>query len=171
VVTVRLVERAGEFECVSFSITSLRAGTSIGTSVVRDLPVASLVRDAVRWHLESRLETLQQDRETPPDFVHKHQDAQGMPRFRLAHPTKTFLANRSMLFEQMIQETKQKVGRASGKGKGRRYPPGHLDEVARIVRQARKEKASAQAAVAEAFDITRSAAANQIARAQATGPV
>jgi len=168
-VTVRLRERSGEFECASFSVTSLRPGTSVGTAIVRDLPVAALVREAIRCHLADILSTAEDALENPPtELLWVHYGADG-PSQSLDAPDEEFQRARSAYWQARRDEAAQRLGKASGEGKGRRYPPGHLEEVARIVREARRRKEPAQAAVAEVFGIKRSAAANQIARAKTRG--
>jgi hypothetical protein len=170
VVTVRLCERAGEFDCVSFSVTSLRAGTSVGTSIVRDLPVATLVRVAIQRHLTDLLRVAEETMSSPlPEMVHVHRGETGDSKVEVGPPDEDFLRARADFWTRTRQDIEQRIGKVSGEGKGRRYPPGHLEEVARLVREARRQKESAQTAVAEAFGIKRSAAANQIARARARG--
>lgn len=168
-VTVYLRERADEFECVSFAVTSLRPGTSVGTAVMRDLQVATLVRGAVRQVLVGRLASAERDLEYVPDVVvHTHHGVEGTTT-EAGPPDEEFQKARRGYWEPRRNQAAALLARATGEGKGRRYPAGHLEEVARIVRQARKGRDSAQAAVMEAFDIKRSAAANQIARAKARG--
>jgi hypothetical protein len=56
-----------------------------------------------------------------------------------------------------------------GRGRGRRYPPGHFERVAAVVRDARRDGRPITRAVAEAFGLSPSAAGNQISRARAQG--
>lgn len=169
VVTVRLRERADEFECVSFTLTSLWPGTSVSTAILRDLPVASLVREAIHTHLDNLLRISEAVLENPPSqMVHVHYGPEG-PTSEVGVPDEEFLRRRSAALVASRAEIERRLGQASGKGTGRRYPPGHLEAVARIAREARRRKGSAQAAVAETFGISESAAANQIARARRGG--
>ncbi len=164
-VTLRFREHPDEFECVSFTITSLRPGTSVSSAILRDLPVATLVREAVNEILNGRLRVVDDAIATPPtEMVHTQYGPDG-PSVELVPPSEDYLSNR----EAFLAAQRDEVARRLGKATGRRYPPGHLEQVAAIVRETRRRKGSAQAAVAERFSISRSAAANQIARARRQG--
>ena len=163
-VTLRFREHPDEFECVSFTITSLRPGTSVSSAILRDLPVATLVREAVNEILNGRLRVVDDAIATPPtEMVHTQYGPDG-PSVELVPPSEDYLSNREAFLAANGM-------RSPGvwQGHGRRYPPGHLEQVAVIVRETCRRKGSAQAAVAERFSISRSAAANQIARARRQG--
>ena len=168
-VTVYLREQDDEFECVSFAVTSLRPGTSVGTGIMRDLQVATLVREAVYQVLADRLASEEQQLAYVPEtVVSTHYGPDGKTS-EVVEPDEEFKAASQAYWAQRRDRAAARLSKATGEGTGRRYPPGHLEEVAKIVRDARKGRDSAQAAVMQTFGIKRSAAANQIARAKARG--
>lgn len=169
-VKVWLQDHADDFECVSFEVSSLRPGTSVGTGIVRDLPVASLIREAVQHLLRTHLSVVERNLAYPgpATVVHTHHGADGIST-EIVATDDAFREESKAYWEAKREEAATRLSRVSGKGKGRRYPPGHLEEVARIVREARRRQDPAQAAVMAVFGLKRSAAANQIARAKARG--
>jgi hypothetical protein len=155
-VTVVLRDVGDEFECVGLQVTTLsqQAGVgAVGSALLRQLPVGRLIRDAIRQLLETLLNEAEREvvmpsaRAIDQDFARKQhafwQDRRDGLISRLAEPT--------------------------GQGTGRRYPPGHLQDVAAIARSAKRAGESMRGQVAEAFGITPSAAANQISRARMEG--
>ena len=162
-VRVWLVETGGLFECVSFRVTSLTPGTAVGSAVMRSLPVGTLIAQAIHRLLDNRLTEAETEITDPlvPQVVYNTSEGPV-----LGDADEEFLRNRGNYWQSRAETTRKLMGKASGEGKGRRYPPGHLEEVAQIVIEARRHRESASAAVAQVFDITRTAAANQIGRAR-----
>jgi hypothetical protein len=169
-VTVWLQEAGDQFECVRFDVAALKPGLSIGSSAMRDLPVGTLIRDAIHRLLGARLREAQQEATSRslPKQVATSATGEVVSSF-VGDADDVFLRKREAYFQQRASALQAQLATATGEGKGRRYPPGHLEDVARIVRDARTWQKPAAAAVAEAFNITKTAAANQISRARAQG--
>ena len=58
----------------------------------------------------------------------------------LGVPDDEFRRRRSSVLKAQIEADQERLVKASGSGKGRRYPPGHLEAVAEIVRDAQHGK-------------------------------
>jgi hypothetical protein len=152
-VAVRLREETGEIRCDGFSVFPLAAGGTVGSAVLRSMPVGALISDAIRQELSMKRDEAKAE---------------------LAHPAVEALdeewgRNRDAFWRARANHYDDALKKARGKGTGRRYPPGHLERVAAIVREARARHDPASVAVAAVLNISKSAAANQISRARARG--
>jgi len=147
-VQVTLLDTGRRFDCVGLDVTPLRRTRPLNATLIHQLPVRELVKEAISLVVERRIavastfENMGLSRgPKDADFWDRYLEAQ---RKRLAEATR-------------------------GEGPGRRYPPGHLAEVARIYSDATRAGKPTAAAVSEVFGISSSAAANQISRARAQG--
>ena len=166
-VTVWLRETGDQFECFKLDVFSTRPGVSVSSGIMRELPVARLVREAIRRLLEVRLREAEKEVEDPSsvDVLSFSRTGELLD----VGPDEEFLQRRQAFWQQRSDAYRKRLGEASGQGRGRRYPPGHLEEVARVVREARFAQEPIQTVVANFFGITRSAAGNQISRARSRG--
>jgi len=162
-----LRETGQQFECFRFDVFSMRPGVSVGSSIMRDLPVGSLVREAVQRLVAARLREAERELEESSVRTVVGVAASGTPLE--LEPDEEFLRHHDAFWQKRADAYRKQLSKPSGKGRGRRYPPGHLEEVARVVRDARSLQDPVQARVAKFFDISLSAAANQISRARARG--
>ena len=174
-VTVGLLDTGAEYECASFSVATLQEGTPVNSAVIRDLPVGALVGEAIQQLLRVSLENVERERATPSigqgDITETLVTRGGQIKHRPARPTvtKDFLANRDVHLAEQEVKLKTMLAAATGQGTGRRYPPGHLELVAEIVRESKRAHLPATTAVAEKFKTSKSAAGNLIGRARAQG--
>jgi hypothetical protein len=172
-VTVGLRDTGSEFECVSFRVTALQEGTPVGSAVVRSLPVGALIGEAIQELLRTALAGVEQLRTAPPpagDITVFDGEGNPIPDGpALKAERADFLRNRDAHLREREAKLKAMLGAATGQGTGRRYPPGHLELVAEIVRDARQEHKPATVAVAAKFRTSKSAAGNLIGRARAQG--
>jgi hypothetical protein len=168
-VTVGLRDAGDRFECARLSVAAI-TGNPIGSAVMRGLPVGSLISEAIH-RLDVRAIHAEMALLNAGAAASSEIASQGMALLT-ASPTASSDMSR-FLDEAYWQSRKaamsEKLGSPSGKGTGRRYPPGHLEAVAETVREARWRGDPAETAVATVFGITKSAAANQISRARALG--
>ncbi len=170
-VEVRLRDTGERFECVGFDITKLGRGDPIGSRVMRNIPAGALIAEATHRLLSSRIQAAENVlTEAPPVVHHFHGSADGTVELVGEEPADDeFMSAKRAYWQARAAEARDRLEAASGEGTGRRYPPGHLEEVARVVRDARRRGEPTAAAVAEVFGIAKSAAANQISRARAQG--
>lgn len=156
VAEVHLVLRPTGWECVSLSVTSLREGSPIGTALMRELPIGELIRRAISRRLVD-LVVGGPDRLEAGDWQYTRR------------PGDSDDTAAERLWREQMAHYRWRLSIASGEGRGRRYPAGHLRIVADIVASARRAGKPAQAAVAEVYQNSPSAAANLIVRAKAQG--
>jgi len=159
-VTVWLRDDQDHFTAVGFDVTST-SDMAVGTTIMRDLPVASLVREAIRAHLAPQL--AEAEKNISGEVQTRMGEFPGVP------PDEEFLRLRTAFWERRKAEITEKLKQASGEGKGRRYPEGFLEDVAAIVRDARSNGEPTGKKVAEMLNIEVSAATNLISRARARG--
>lgn len=173
-VEVGLLDTGAKYECVSFAVTTLQEGTPVNSAVIRDLPVGALVSEAIQQLLRVSLENVERERATPSigqaDMTETVVEGDRITR-RPASATvaKDFLRNRDAHLAEQEAKLRTTLADATGQGTGRRYPPGHLELVAEIARDAIRESKPATAVVAEKFGISKSAAGNLIGRARRQG--
>jgi hypothetical protein len=166
-VEIYLRDTGAAFECARVDITAL-TGAPVTTRALRNMPTATLVSEAIHSLLLARVAIAQDALETPPLRVFEF-DVSGK-QIGEAPPDEAFLEGRRARWEAVAEEAAQRMSVGiTGEGHGRRYPPGHLKQVAQLVRDAQRRGEPIQAAVSDTFGITRGAAANQIARARAAG--
>lgn len=167
-VQVGLVEKDGQFKCVSLKVTSLSPHKEVASGVIRDLNVGALVTEAIHRVLDNRISEAERELTTPfyPDVV---EVVASTGEVRVQPADAEFVSRRDAFWQARLDDLRERLDQPTGQGHGRRYPPGHLEKVAGIVREARHRRAPAAAAVAEVFGISRSAAGNQISRARAKG--
>jgi hypothetical protein len=147
-VTVRLREVGARLECVGLAVDSISEATSVQSSTMRSLPVGAIVDEAKRRVLTQELELENRSLTEPRD---------GEPA----------LIERGEHFQQRAELIEAHLARATGHGTGKRYPPGHLEMVAEVYRDAKGRRPTK--AVADAFRISPTAAANQVVRARQLG--
>jgi hypothetical protein len=155
-VQVWLRDTGARFVCVGLDVTQIEKSSPISSTLMRDLPVAEIVGEAIRRLLSHSTAVVESIRAEPAAGTGDMPLDEGFAEHKAA-----FLSSAAAHIKKRQQ--------ATGEGPGRRWPPGHLDEVARIVRNARRQGLPTGAAVVEAFGISPSAAANQISRARARG--
>lgn len=150
-------ELSGQLECASVTLTSDHpARYPIDGTVLRHLQVASLMREAL---LELEVD------------AGIFQSPQGVP-LNLADMDDIAKAAMAEHDERLRQygESLAAVVKATSDARGRRYPAGHLAEVARLYKAAcRRRSPKPTHDTAKALGITRAAAAKQVARARAEG--
>jgi hypothetical protein len=173
-VVVGLLDTGSEYECASFSVTTLREGTPVNSAVIRSLSVGALVAEAIQQLLRVTLGNVQKERSASSLEAYDITvyDSEGTPipdGPTLDAERKDFLANRDTLLAEREAKLKDMLANATGQGNGRRYPAGHLDLVAEIVRESKRAHMPTTAAVAEKFKTSKSAAGNLIGRARAQG--
>jgi hypothetical protein len=163
-VTVYLKPRPGGFDASGFSVTSLVPGTSVSASVVRDLPVARLVQVATIWLLLHQVSDKRASAPIVGAKVDADEEAEG-----IGSPDDVLKQDSRDYWQAWRDQEGIRPAEVSGKGTGRRYPPEHLREVAKVVLEAQRRRESTVAAVTEVFGIKQSAATNQIGRARLRG--
>jgi hypothetical protein len=168
-VTVGLRDTGDEFECVSFKVSSLQERAPVGSVAMRSLPVGALIGEAIQQLLQAALASVEQQRSERPELTVYGVDGDPITGPALDDEREDFFHNRDAHLREREARLKQMLASATGQGTGRRYPPGHLELVAEIVRDARKAHKPIGAAVADAFGTTTSAAGNLIGRARAQG--
>jgi len=168
-VTVGLQDTGDEFECASFKVTTLQEGTPVGSVLMRSLPVGALIGEAIQKLLRNALANTTQQITERPDLTVHDGDGNSIEGAALGVEREDFFRNRDAHLKARQRKLKSMLAAATGQGTGRRYPPGHLEVVAEIVRDARKAHEPISTAVADAFGITTSAAGNLIGRARAQG--
>ncbi len=145
-VRVWLWDAGDRFECSGLDITRLSRGKPISSTIMRQLPVGALVDEAIRDLLTARIQV----QEAQIDAV-------------------SMKAGTDAGWAVAAADDRRRLEGMKGQGKGRRYPEGHLEEVVRVVRKAERDGRPKQAAVAQAFGRSRSAAGNHIAIARSKG--
>jgi hypothetical protein len=167
-VQILLVERDGQFGCVSLKVTSLSRHKEVGSAVIRDLNVGALVTEAI--HRVLGIGIAEAERELASAFsANVIEVVASTGEVREQPADAEFVAHHDAFWQARLEGLRERRDQPTGIGHGRRYPPGHQEKVAAIVREARQRRAPAAAAVAEVFGISLSAASNQISRAKARG--
>jgi hypothetical protein len=157
-VRVWLREDNGTFECISIKVSPVTPGIAVSATLIRQLPVGTLVAEAIHRLLANHLAEAEGEVEgrhaVPPPVGEDQSD---------------FTEVRNQYWQRRAEKYRDALAGASGTGRGMRYPEGHLDQVASIVREAKLRRDPITAAVSRVFGISKSAAGNQIARARASG--
>lgn len=165
---IRVLLRPADLECVGMAVTFLRPQAI--SSAMRALPAAEIVKVASRKFLAGMLVRAQRSAATPPEtMVSFEHHADGSTTETLGAPDAEFLRKRSEFHTAEIERIRERMAQVEGKGTGRRYPEGHLDDVALVVNEARRAKEPTHPRVAEVFGVSRTAAASLISRARAAG--
>jgi len=169
-IEIGLRDSGSRLTCVSFDVTAVRPGTAVDATVLRSIPVARLIREAKQRLLSQRAASAESAAgETASTVTTTHMDASGRITTTEEPADAAFIQARTDYWQGEASKARERLGQVRGEGTGRRYGPGHLQEVARIVIAARNEGMPTAAAVAEVFGCSKSAAANQIQRAKAQG--
>ncbi len=177
-IRVGLRDDGAEFRCVSFHVTALNRRQPIGATLLRDdVPAGRVISEAIQTLLRERLADAQREQDEPSlgaadVTLYERDPADGHlvnSRPLTEDEAEDFLANRRAYHHGVEQQNAKRLEGATGRGHGRRYPPGHLERVAKIASEARREAKPMGAAVAAAFGISASAAHNQINRARRRG--
>ncbi len=169
VVTVGLRDTGTEFECVSFAV-AVQDGGTVNSLIVRSLPVGQLIHEAIQRLLRELLARTHVERTTPlseeelQEVVDPEHERvlDAADRENVESRRDEYLAEREARLAALRQA-------GTGQRTGRRYGSGHLEIVAELVAEARREHKPIAAAVAEAFGTSKSAAGNMIGRARAQG--
>lgn len=146
----------GHVECIGITVTP-RKGAVITGALLREIPIGRLVQRTVERH-EQRRRALMHGGDTLPDNAHEMDDEW----FR----RRAAFWERAKVEAEKLAPIVQKTGYAS---RGRRYPPDHLQHVARLYREVAGLRRDPTAAVAETYGVTRTAAAKWVARAREKG--
>lgn len=170
-VKVWLWDTGDRFECSALDITRLSRGRPISSTIMRQLPVGALVDEAIRDLLIARIRVQEAQRTAVGDPLLETVVSEGPTgELRVAEVDDAFVESGPPAgWAAAAADDRRRLGELRGEGPGRRYPANHLAEVVRIVREAERDGRPKQAAVAEAFGISRSAAGNHIATARAKG--
>lgn len=171
-VEVTLHDTGREFVCVAFAIAALQPGPAraVDSALVRNLPVGTLIREAVQQLVAEREALFRAAaEEAASTLLVTHVGADGSIVTTEEPADDAFVEGKRQAWLAAAEETRSRLSEAVGSGPGKRYPPGHLERVAEIAAAARRSREPAAAAVAEAFGISASAAQNQIGRARRLG--
>jgi hypothetical protein len=140
-VQITLRDNGRRFDCVGLDITPLQKARPLNATLIHQIPIRELIKEAISFVMARRIAIGASLVLKGPDF-----------------------------WDRYVQEQRDRLTEATrGEGTGRRYPAGHLAQVADIYREATRAGKPTAASVAEIFGTSPSAAANMISRARSRG--
>lgn len=155
--TLKLGEVRGRLECVSVTVRAEGEGRVVSSATMRALPIARLVAEAVR-KLRIAVAAGQIDPGPPPMVAHLDGT--------LTEPDAELRRHRDEFWAQARQWADELAPILARSG---RFPPEHLQHVARVYKEAARWQRNPTAAVGEHYGVTRSAAAKWVSRARQGG--